>query len=58
MNKSIAKNFLSRSPFVRAILIAVTLLAIGLAQSAKANTITYTYTGNPFSYVGTGPDVT
>jgi hypothetical protein len=33
------------------------LLAVGPTQSAWAD-VTYTYDGNPFSYVGTGPDVT
>jgi len=51
MNKSTAKNFLLRLGIARAVLIAVTLLAIGLAQSARADE-TYTYTGTPFSYNG------
>ncbi len=57
MNKSTAKNFRSLTRVAQAVLIAGALLAIGPMQSARADTI-YKYTGNHFSYVGTGPDVT
>jgi len=53
VNKSTVKNFLSRPRVARAVLIAGGLLTLGLAQSAKADTV-YTYTGNSFSYRG-GP---
>jgi len=51
MKKSTAKNFLLRLGIARAVLIAVTLLTIGLAQSARADD-TYTFTGMPFYYDG------
>jgi len=53
MNRFTAKNFFSRVGVSRAVLIAGALLMMGLAPSAKADTV-YTYTGNPFtSCVGT-----
>jgi MYXO-CTERM domain-containing protein len=51
MNKSTAKNFLLRLGIARAVLIAGVLLTMGLAQSAKADTV-YTYAGQPFAYNG------
>ena len=57
MNKSTVKNFRSLTRVAQAVLIAGALLAFGQMQSARADTI-YKYTGNHFSYVGTGPDVT
>jgi hypothetical protein len=53
INKSTAKNFLSRSRVARAVLLAGALLTLGVAQSARADTM-YTYTGQAFSYRG-GP---
>lgn len=46
----------TRSRTISFMPLAVALLAIVAARSARAD-YTYTYTGNPFSYVGTGPDV-
>lgn len=52
MNKSPAKDFLPRIQVARAVLMAGALLMVGLAQSARATPITYTYTGNTFHYIG------
>jgi hypothetical protein len=51
MNEPTVKNFPSFPGVARAILIALIVLVMGVAQSAKADT-TYAYTGNTFAYIG------
>ena len=58
MNKSTVREFPSRPRVARAVVMASAMLAFGLVQFARAGDITYTYTGNHFSYDGDGPSVT